>query len=64
MTWTALPITTAGRFSPLGPLGMSSPRKHASVGQAPVQQTLKISAVRPAYRSSIIIAPVNPPNTI
>ena len=22
MTWTALPITSAGRFSPLGPLGM------------------------------------------
>ena len=23
MTWTALPITSAGRFSPLGPLGMT-----------------------------------------
>jgi hypothetical protein len=22
MTWTALPITSAGRFSPLGPLGI------------------------------------------
>jgi hypothetical protein len=24
MTWTALPITSAGRFSPLGPRGMSA----------------------------------------
>jgi hypothetical protein len=26
MTWTALPITSAGRFSPLGPLGTSASR--------------------------------------
>jgi hypothetical protein len=25
MTWTALPMTSAGRFSPLGPLGMPCP---------------------------------------
>ncbi len=25
MTWTALPITSAGRFSPLGPRGMAAP---------------------------------------
>jgi hypothetical protein len=25
MTWTALPITSAGRFSPLGPRGMGTP---------------------------------------
>ena len=27
MTWTALPITSAGRFSPLGPLGTTALRQ-------------------------------------
>jgi hypothetical protein len=48
MTWTALPIASAGRVSPLGPLGISSPKVNNEPNEACSQRYDVKNECRPA----------------
>jgi hypothetical protein len=45
MTLTALPITSAGRFSPFGPLAIATPGRDLSIAAVHVDDSIEIRAM-------------------